>query len=148
MPGRPSRRSRTRSASCSSCSASCTSGTCTCSAASAAAPRSATRSRPSRRTPAPPSAREATVATHLTVLYDARCDFCRSVRAWLEGQPKYVPLRFAAVGSERAQALFPALEHAATLGEITVVRSDGAVYRGERAYLMVLWALRRYRGWA
>ncbi|MFL5582841.1 MAG: thiol-disulfide oxidoreductase DCC family protein [Gemmatimonadaceae bacterium] len=85
------------------------------------------------------------MATHLTILYDARCDFCRSVRAWLEGQPTYVPLRFAAVGSERAQALFPVLEHAATLGEITVVRSDGAVYRGERAYLMVLWALRRYR---
>lgn len=88
------------------------------------------------------------MATHLTVLFDARCDFCRSVRAWLEGQPTYVPLRFAAVGSERAQALFPALEHAATLGEITVVRSDGAVYRGDGAYLMVLWALRRYRGWA
>lgn len=83
--------------------------------------------------------------THLTVLYDARCDFCRSVRSWLEGRAAYVPLRFVAAGSERARALFPALDHAASLGEITVVRPDGGVYRGERAYLMVLWALREHR---
>lgn len=85
---------------------------------------------------------------HLTVLYDARCEFCRSVRAWLEGQPTYVRLHLLPAGSDLARARFPALDHAATLGEITVVRSDGAVYRGDKAYLMVLWALRRYRGWA
>lgn len=86
--------------------------------------------------------------THLTVLYDARCEFCRAVRAWLQDQPTYVPLRFAAAGSDRARELFPALDHESTLGEITVVRSDGAVFRGEGAYLVVLWALRDYRAWA
>ena len=81
----------------------------------------------------------------LTILYDTRCDFCRAARAWLEDQPSYVRLRFAAAGSERARALFPELDHAATLGELTVIRDDGAVYRGDKAYLMCLWALRRYR---
>jgi predicted DCC family thiol-disulfide oxidoreductase YuxK len=88
------------------------------------------------------------VQTELTVLYDARCEFCRSVRAWLEGQPTYVRLHVLPAGSSVARARFPALDHAATLGEITVVRSDGAVYRGDNAYLVVLWALRRYRAWS
>ena len=86
--------------------------------------------------------------TALTVLYDGRCEFCRSVRAWLEGQPTYVKLQLVPAGSDLARTLYPALDHAATLGEITVVRSDGAVYRGDNAYLMVLWALRRYREWS
>lgn len=84
-------------------------------------------------------------ATPLTVLYDPRCSFCRDVRAWLEDRPAYVPLRFVGAGTPRARELFPALDHTASLGEITVVRADGAVYRGDRAYLMVLWALRDHR---
>jgi predicted DCC family thiol-disulfide oxidoreductase YuxK len=84
----------------------------------------------------------------LHVLYDADCDLCCRVRAWLEAQPKYVDLAFAAAGSAEARGRFPLLDHQVTLKEFTVVSSGGLVYRGAKAWLMCLWALREYRGWS
>ncbi|MCO5169350.1 MAG: DUF393 domain-containing protein [Planctomycetes bacterium] len=90
----------------------------------------------------------------LFVLYDAHCGVCREARAWLERQPRFVPLVFVAAGSDEARARFPALDHASTLRTLTVVSDAGAVYRGARAWIMVLWALRGWRdraltlGWA
>lgn len=90
----------------------------------------------------------------LTVLYDAHCGVCREARAWLERQPAFVPLVFVAAGSPSAREGFPGLNHADTLRRLTVVSDRGAVYRGTRAWLMVLWALREWReraitlGWA
>ena len=81
----------------------------------------------------------------LTVLYDARCQLCRKARSWLEGQPKYVPLEFVPAGSEEAWRLFPDLDHASTLRDLTVVGSGGELYRGAKAWVMCLWALREYR---
>lgn len=81
----------------------------------------------------------------LTVLYDAHCGVCREARAWLERQPKYVPLEFVAAGSDEAARRFPALDHRATLASLTVIGDRGAVYRGTSAWLMVLWALREWR---
>lgn len=86
--------------------------------------------------------------SRLTVLYDAGCAFCRGVRAWLEQEPQEVPLEFLAAGSPQALRRFPELDHAATREEITVVSDSGAVYLGERAWLICLWALHDYRGWA
>ncbi|MFD7998854.1 thiol-disulfide oxidoreductase DCC family protein [Streptomyces mirabilis] len=81
----------------------------------------------------------------LTVLYDASCSLCTFLRGWLGKQPQLVPLRLVPAGSEQARALFPALDHRATLDEITVVGDGGQVYRGAAAWVVCLWALREHR---
>ena len=81
----------------------------------------------------------------LTVLYDSRCQLCRKARSWLEDQPKYVPLEFVAAGSDEAWRLFPGLDRSSTLEELTVISETGDVYRGAKAWVMCLWALREYR---
>ncbi len=84
----------------------------------------------------------------LTVLYDARCNLCSHLRAWLETQPAYVQLAFVPAGSPEARRRFPTLDHAATTSELTVIGDDGAVYIEAKAFLMCLWALRDYRAWS
>ena len=78
----------------------------------------------------------------LTVLYDVRCALCCRARAWLADQPKYVPMAFVAAGSNEAKRRFPGLDHDSTLEELTVVGWGGEVYRGAKAWVMCLWALR------
>jgi predicted DCC family thiol-disulfide oxidoreductase YuxK len=88
----------------------------------------------------------------LTVLYDAECGLCRRFRAWLaaqrpapDGQGGVVRLRFVAAGSADARALYPELDHAATLREVTVVADDGSVYVGDRAWIVCLWTTWEHR---
>ncbi|MFG2678536.1 thiol-disulfide oxidoreductase DCC family protein [Streptomyces sp. NPDC048392] len=81
----------------------------------------------------------------LTVLYDAECPLCTHVRDWLLRQPRLVPLELVPAASDDARRRFPGLDHAATLGEVTVVGDAGQVYRGAAAWVVVLWALRGYR---
>jgi len=84
----------------------------------------------------------------LTVLYDAGCPLCTRFRDWLARQPLLVPLDLVPAGSERARALFPTLDHARTLREVTVVGDDGAVWRNEDAWVMCLWVTRSQRALA
>ncbi|WP_137292300.1 thiol-disulfide oxidoreductase DCC family protein [Nocardioides dongxiaopingii] len=84
----------------------------------------------------------------LTVLYDAACPLCSRFRAWLAEQPLLVPVRLVPAGSPEARALFPTLDHARTLAEVTVVGDDGSVWTHERAWVMCLWATRAHRGLA
>ncbi|MFG3100411.1 thiol-disulfide oxidoreductase DCC family protein [Streptomyces sp. NPDC048182] len=84
----------------------------------------------------------------LAVLYDAECPLCTALRDWLLRQPRLVPLDLVAAGSEEARARFPGLDHGTTFEEITVVGDAGQVYRGAAAWIVVLWALRRYRSLA
>ncbi|MFB9313143.1 DCC1-like thiol-disulfide oxidoreductase family protein [Nocardioides plantarum] len=81
----------------------------------------------------------------LTVLYDAGCPLCSRFRDWLVVQPALVPVRLVPAGSAEARALFPSLDHSRTLREITVVGDDGAVWTQEHAWVMCLWATRRFR---
>ncbi|WP_406332442.1 thiol-disulfide oxidoreductase DCC family protein [Streptomyces sp. NBC_00203] len=81
----------------------------------------------------------------LTVLYDAQCSLCTFLRGWLAKQPQLVPLRLVPAGSDEARALFPSLDHRATLEDITVVGDGGQVYRGAAAWVVTLWALREHR---
>jgi predicted DCC family thiol-disulfide oxidoreductase YuxK len=83
----------------------------------------------------------------LTVLYDPSCGFCVRCCEWLRGQEVLVALRFVPAGSVEALALFPRLRPGAT-DELVVVSDQGAVYRGERAYIVCLYALRDYRAWS
>ena len=84
----------------------------------------------------------------LTILYDANCRLCCRIKGWLQAQSKYVDLDFIAAGSEQARKRYPQLDHSATLKELTVVSDGGNYYRGAKGWLMCLWALREYRGWA
>ncbi|MFN0101571.1 MAG: hypothetical protein ACKV2U_05705, partial [Bryobacteraceae bacterium] len=87
-----------------------------------------------------------TAMTGLYVLYDSRCVLCRRMRDWITGQPAWWPLYAVAAGSDEARRLFPSLVESA--GELTVISSDGRYWRGDHAWLVVLFALKRYRAWA
>jgi predicted DCC family thiol-disulfide oxidoreductase YuxK len=84
----------------------------------------------------------------LTVLYDPSCGLCRRVHEWLEEQPKLVELTLVPVKSAEARNRFPNLDHEPTMNDLTVISEQGAVYFGSKAWLMVLWALSRYREWS
>lgn len=97
------------------------------------------------RTVTAPSADRATPVRRLTVLYDADCSLCTFLRDWLVRQSQLVPLELVPASSEEARQRFPALDHRATLDEITVVGDSGQVYRGAAAWIVTLWALREQR---
>jgi predicted DCC family thiol-disulfide oxidoreductase YuxK len=84
----------------------------------------------------------------LIVLYDPLCGLCQRVHGWLEEQPKFVRLTFVPVKSDEARRRFPNLDHEPTVNDLTVISDEGAVYYGPKAWLMVLWALCRYREWS
>ena len=84
----------------------------------------------------------------LTVLYDPSCEFCRGARDWLAAQPKRVPVALVAAGSVEAELLFPELDHATTLGQLTAVDDEGNVYHEEKAWLTALWCTRDHHAMA
>jgi len=53
-----------------------------------------------------------------------------------------------AAGSPEARNRFPGLDHDNTLVDLTVVGMNGEVYHGAKAWIMCLWALKKYRGTA
>jgi len=83
----------------------------------------------------------------LTVLYDSNCALCRRSAHWLAQQPAYVPITVLAAGSPAARARFGAIRD---LGdELVVIADDGRAWWGSPdAFLMCLWALKRWRPWA
>ena len=91
------------------------------------------------------SATSSRMPDKLTVLYDSRCEVCRSARDWLREQPAFVRLRFVAAGSDAARRLYPGLDHEATLRDITVIDDCGRLYAGPKAWVMCLWATREHR---
>jgi predicted DCC family thiol-disulfide oxidoreductase YuxK len=82
--------------------------------------------------------------TRLYVLYDSRCALCRRIQAFLIGEPSWWPITTVPAGSALARQRFCGLE----TGELTVVAGDGRYWRGDHAWLIVLFALKRYRPWA
>lgn len=81
----------------------------------------------------------------LTVLYDAESALGTHLRDWLLRQPRLVPLEPLPAGSAAARARFPEPVLPAGREEITVVGDSGQVYRGSRAWIVLLWALREHR---
>lgn len=86
-------------------------------------------------------ARHARSVEALTVLYDSQCPVCRRARGWVASQVTVVPIEFVAAGSDAALHRFPHLDHGATLQDITVLDDAGRFYRGDRAWIMVMWAV-------
>ena len=84
----------------------------------------------------------------ITVLYDDRCNLCRTARTWLERQRQIVPLEFVAASSPEALERFPFLDPAQTLEDLTVVGDGGEVWVGAKAWVVCLWALEGKRGLA
>ncbi len=84
----------------------------------------------------------------LTVLYDGECLFCRSCRDWLRGQRQFVRLEFMPLQAEEVAVRFPGIGRFEPDRQIVAVSDEGAVYRGDSAWIMCLWALREYRSWA
>ena len=84
----------------------------------------------------------------LIVLYDPECGLCRRAHEWLADQAKLIELQFVPCASDEARKRYPFLDHDLTKKDLTVISDDGAVYFGPKAWLMVLWALARYRDWS
>jgi hypothetical protein len=63
----------------------------------------------------------------------------------MQTQPTLVPVTMLAADSPAAHQRFPALDHPRTTRVLTVVAADGAVYEGERAWLVCGWSLPAWR---
>jgi predicted DCC family thiol-disulfide oxidoreductase YuxK len=81
----------------------------------------------------------------LYVLFDAQCELCVRCRNWLRNQPAFVPLSFIALQSAEAQQRFPGIDALKPNEQLLVISDEGSVYRGAHAWIMCLWALRKYR---
>jgi predicted DCC family thiol-disulfide oxidoreductase YuxK len=84
----------------------------------------------------------------LYVLYDSSCGLCVRCAHWLNDQPAYLVVETVPSGSRRAERLFPELATGLTPEELTVIADTGEVYRDLAAWLMCLYALKRYRSWS
>jgi predicted DCC family thiol-disulfide oxidoreductase YuxK len=84
----------------------------------------------------------------LHVLYDAECRLCRSCTVWLRQQPAFLELRFTPLQAGDLRARFPGIETVNVRDRLVVISDTGAVYQGEHAWIMCLYALREYRGWS
>lgn len=82
----------------------------------------------------------------LTVLYDESCPLCLRARDWLRTQPLHLPMELLPAGSPEAGRRYGRLPWRGQ--ELVVVAPDGRVWVGPPAFLMCLWATRRYRPWA
>jgi predicted DCC family thiol-disulfide oxidoreductase YuxK len=79
------------------------------------------------------------------VLYDAGCGLCSHLVQWMSQQRARCELQFVAAGSDEARRLFPNFRSPARPEELVVISEDGAVYRGDAAYIVLLYALDSYR---
>ena len=81
----------------------------------------------------------------LMVFYDQDCSLCRRCRQWLMAQDQYFPVEFMAYQSRRAREICPRLDELNPDKEIVVMADNGQIYQGGSAWVMCLYALRRYR---
>jgi predicted DCC family thiol-disulfide oxidoreductase YuxK len=87
----------------------------------------------------------------LYVLYDQECSLCLSCGRWLMRQEAFIDLRFIPLQSPEIAQRFPGLKEWDGLDlreKLVVVSDEGAVYQGQYAWIMCLYALRDYREWS
>ena len=84
----------------------------------------------------------------LYVFYDGECGLCRRCREWLASQATYLTLRFHPFQSAEARRLCPELLRFQPDQQLIVLSDEGGIYVGDQAWVMCLYALRSYRGWA
>lgn len=87
----------------------------------------------------------------LYVLFDQECALCQGCRQWLMRQQAFIELYFIPLQSPEIAQRFPGLKEWDQLDlreKLVVVSDEGAVYQGQYAWIMWLYALREYREWA
>lgn len=84
----------------------------------------------------------------ISVFFDERCGLCRSVKEWLEREPKFVALHFVAYDARLAREIFPAIAAWKPEREILALTDEGDLYQGAGAWILCLWATVRFRSWA
>jgi len=83
----------------------------------------------------------------LVVLYDDSCALCRACAAFVEHQPKYVPIESLAAGSPEALERFGMITNVGK--ELVVIADDGRVWWGApEAFVTSMWALVGFRRWS
>jgi predicted DCC family thiol-disulfide oxidoreductase YuxK len=87
----------------------------------------------------------------LYVLFDQECALCQGCRQWLMREQAFIELDFIPLQSPEIARRFPGLQEWDQLDlreKLVVVSDEGAVYQGQYAWIMCLYALREYREWA
>ena len=84
----------------------------------------------------------------LFVFYDGECGLCAKARAHLAGLAQLVPLVFVPYQDVRLHTVFPALARLDPDRQVIAMSDTGDIYRGDSAWITILWALRDYRRWA
>jgi len=81
----------------------------------------------------------------LAVFFDQDCNLCRACRRWLLAQDKFLPVEFMPYQSSRARRICPQLLSLNPDKEIVVMADNGQIYQGGSAWIMCLYALKKYR---
>ena len=79
----------------------------------------------------------------LTVIYDDNCELCRRCRHWLATQPTLVDLRFLAASDAEVVDRYGHLPWYRI--ELMIVSDTGVAWVGPEAFVMALWATRKWR---
>lgn len=77
----------------------------------------------------------------LAVLYDDHCGICSRLRSWLTQQPTYVSLHLVALHSPDLTTRFPGVGVFSPEEKLVVIADDGSVWRGDGAWITLLWSL-------
>ncbi len=81
----------------------------------------------------------------ITLFYDPTL-LSPTAQGWIRSEEKYVPIHFVSSRDPRLAAIAPGLDPATLTEHLLAVDDEGRVWRDGKAELLVLWALRRYRG--
>jgi predicted DCC family thiol-disulfide oxidoreductase YuxK len=84
----------------------------------------------------------------LTLFYDPKCGLCRAFRKWMLGQESYCRLEFVPYTSGLARRLLPEIVNMDAGREIVVMSDEGDIWQGPEAWVVSLWVLKKWRGWA
>ena len=84
----------------------------------------------------------------LTLFYDPNCGLCRAFRQWMLGQDSHYRVEFVPYTSSLARRLLPEIVNMDAGREIVVMNDEGDIWQGPEAWVVSLWVLKKWRGWA
>jgi predicted DCC family thiol-disulfide oxidoreductase YuxK len=84
----------------------------------------------------------------LYVLFDQDCGLCCRLSEWLGRQPAHVAIQAYPLQAPDLGMRFPGIERLRPEEDLVAVSDEGDVWRGSRAWIVCLWALKEFRPWA
>jgi len=87
-------------------------------------------------------------AQEITVYYDGHCGMCCSFQEWIYRQERLAPIRFIPYQSLGTEAAPPRIRGLDPGREMVVHTREDLLYQGAEAWVICLYALTEYRGWA